>query len=193
MMLEQVIEAKKALEAKGLTVSVAESCTGGTLASMLTAISGASNYFVLGCVTYTEEMKKKLLGVKQETLDLYTVVSKEVAMEMAEGVRKLAGTDIGVATTGYAGPDGDDVGRFYIGISTKDDLNYFAGFYYGEREMIICDVCNLGIFMLEKSLESSGMELRGVVNKVFALINDLRYEGMKRHEHEKEMPHGCCR
>jgi len=149
---------KEGLDAQGLTVAVAESCTGGSLASMLTSIPGASNYFVLGCVTYTEDMKKKLLGVQQKTLDLHTVVSAEVAMEMAEGVRKLAGTDIGIATTGYAGPDGKDVGRVYIGISTKYRNTFYAMHYAGDRGEIISEVCDNALMMLKCEIRELRVE-----------------------------------
>ncbi len=113
----------KALAEKGLTLSCAESCTGGLIAKRITDVSGASAVFHGGVVTYTNEMKEALLGVKRETLDKYTAVSEPVAAEMAENVRTRLGTDIGISTTGYAGPDGGDgenpVGTVYIGISTR--------------------------------------------------------------------------
>ncbi len=111
------------LAEKGMSVSAAESCTGGLIAKRLTDISGASQVFFGGCVTYTNEAKQALLGVRAETLAEHTAVSAEVAMEMARGVRERLSTDIGVSATGYAGPGGGDannpVGTVYIGISTE--------------------------------------------------------------------------
>lgn len=111
------------LKEMGLTVSCAESCTGGLIAKRITDVAGSSSVFFGGVVTYTNQMKEKLLGVKHETLAAYTAVSEQVAAEMAEGVRIRLGTDIGISTTGYAGPDGGDeknpVGTVYVGISSK--------------------------------------------------------------------------
>ncbi len=112
-----------ALMEKGLTLSCAESCTGGLIAKRITDVAGSSVVFSGGVVTYTNEMKEKLLGVKPETLLEHTAVSEQVAMEMAEGVRERLGTDIGISTTGYAGPGGGDeenpVGTVYVGISSE--------------------------------------------------------------------------
>ena len=110
------------LKAFGMTVSVAESCTGGMIAKRLTDVAGASAAFVGGCVTYTGEIKHRLLGVSRETLATFGEVSEETAREMARGVRERLGTDVGISTTGFAGPGGgtekDPVGTIYVGIST---------------------------------------------------------------------------
>lgn len=103
------------------TVAFAESCTGGLCAKRLTDISGASEIFHCGVVSYSNEIKHKVLGVKQETLDKYTAVSEQTAKEMADGIRKSADADYGVSITGYAGPgNGDEVGTIYIGVSTEN-------------------------------------------------------------------------
>ena len=116
------------LKEKNLTVSFAESCTGGLLASALCDLSGASDVFSYSAVTYHNEAKEKFLSVNGKTIDTFGVVSKETAMEMADGIRKISGADIGVSTTGYAGPTGGDdenpVGTVYIGIATKDNITY---------------------------------------------------------------------
>ena len=113
----------KELADKGLTLACAESCTGGLIAKRITDVAGSSAVFLGGAVTYTNEIKQAILGVKRETLEQYTAVSEPVAAEMAENVRKRFGADIGISTTGYAGPSGgtekDPVGTVYIGISTE--------------------------------------------------------------------------
>ena len=115
------------LHLTGLTMSTAESCTGGLIAKRITDIPGCSDVFCGGFVTYTNEIKQKLLGVKKETLDKYTAVSAEVAMEMARGARERTGSDIAVSATGIAGPGGSElapVGTVFLGISTEDGEEY---------------------------------------------------------------------
>lgn len=108
-----------ALKCRGLHISMAESCTGGMLASALIDLSGASDVFEEGYVTYSNRVKQKLLGVRQDTLDRYTVVSSQTAAEMAEGVHARTEADLTVSVTGYAGPedgeDGTPAGTVYIG------------------------------------------------------------------------------
>ncbi len=116
------------LAEKGMTLSCAESCTGGLIAERITSVPGCSSVFFGGCVTYTNEMKMALLGVSAETLEKYTAVSAETAMEMARGARTRLGTDIAVSATGYAGPTGgtekDPVGTVYVGVSTAEGEAY---------------------------------------------------------------------
>lgn len=118
--LEQVC--LKLLAEKGLTVGTAESCTGGYIAKRLTDIAGASRSYVGTLVTYTPEMKTKLLGVKPETIAEFGVVSAQVAEEMAKGASTALGCDIALATTGVAGPgpdaDGKPAGLVYVAIHT---------------------------------------------------------------------------
>lgn len=112
------------LRERGLTVATAESCTGGLIAKRITDIAGCSDVFLGGCVTYAVDAKVKLIGVRRETIEKYGVVSAETACEMARGVRLALGADIGIATTGIAGPGGgtpeQPVGTVYIAVSTKD-------------------------------------------------------------------------
>jgi len=90
---------------KGLTLSVAESCTGGLISHFLTLLPGSSSFFKAGVVAYSEEMKKKILGVSPDIISSYGIVSEETAREMAEKVRDLTGSDYSVSTTGNLGPD----------------------------------------------------------------------------------------
>lgn len=117
-----------ALRQKGLTFACAESCTGGLIAKRMTDISGCSDVFLGGCVTYANEAKVALLGVKEETLAKHGAVSAQTAIEMARGVRERLGADIGVSTTGIAGPTGGTpekpVGTVFVGISTKDGNDF---------------------------------------------------------------------
>ena len=112
----------KLLTERRQTVAFAESCTGGLCAKRLTDIPGTSEIFHCGIVSYANDIKMKVLGVKAETIGKYTEVSPQCAKEMAEGVRLIADADYGVSITGYAGPgDGEEVGTIYIGISSKTE------------------------------------------------------------------------
>lgn len=116
--LEAVV-AKLIIE-KNMTISAAESCTGGLLAATLVNYAGVSEIFKEGVVTYSNEAKINRLGVKEETLKKYSAVSNQTALEMAEGIAKTANTNIGLSTTGIAGPGGGTkekpVGLVYVGI-----------------------------------------------------------------------------
>lgn len=115
---------KQLLEQRGLTLASAESCTGGLIAQRLTALPGASAVYRGGVVSYWTTVKADVLGVPQSILDEYGAVSEPSAREMAEGVRRITGADIGVSVTGVAGPDSDErgnpVGLVYVGLSTPD-------------------------------------------------------------------------
>lgn len=119
------VELGQELLKQHLTLAFAESCTGGLASSLVTDISGSSEYLVGSAVTYTNEAKHKLLQVKQATLEAFGAVSEETALEMAQGVRDLFGSDFGVGITGNAGPSGSEgkpVGLVYIAIATKNDV-----------------------------------------------------------------------
>lgn len=117
----------KLLKEKNLTVAFAESCTGGLCAKRVTDISGASSVFHCGIVSYSNEIKHKVLGVSEESLKTYGAVSAVVAAEMALGVKNLSGATFGVSVTGMAGPQSDDplipVGRIYIGITDGETVH----------------------------------------------------------------------
>ena len=108
------------LRGTGKTVSAAESCTGGMISSLITSVPGASEYYLGSVTSYAVAVKESVLGVDPETVSSHGVVSSEVAASMAEGVRKLTGSTYSVATTGLAGPGGDEtnpVGTVWIGVS----------------------------------------------------------------------------
>ncbi len=120
--LEQVVVQE--MTARGLTLATAESCTGGLMGKRITDVPGASACYLGGVVSYHNEVKENLLGVRHETLITKGAVSEDTACQMAEGVRKALGADIGISTTGVAGPGGGTpekpVGLIYVGISTGD-------------------------------------------------------------------------
>ena len=121
---------------KPLTISTAESCTGGMIASKLIEVPGISENFIEGIVSYSNEAKIKRLKVKKETLEKYGAVSEEVAREMLAGLK----TDVGISTTGIAGPDGGTkdkpVGLVYIGIKVKNEVKIFRRELKGDRNKI---------------------------------------------------------
>ncbi len=121
MRLEE--ELGKRLKENGLTITVAESCTGGLLASRITDVAGASAYFLGGVIAYQNEVKKRLLAVPEQVLADTGEVSEETAWAMARGCRQLFGSDIGVSITGIAGPTGGSaekpVGLTYIAVMTS--------------------------------------------------------------------------
>ncbi len=114
------------LKEKGLKLATAESCTGGLIGKRITNIPGASGVFDCGIISYSNEIKNKVLGVNEEDLKTYGAVSEQVAMQMAQGVLKISGADIAVSVTGIAGPssDGTDkpVGLCYIGLADKENV-----------------------------------------------------------------------
>ncbi len=114
------------LSEKGLTLTAAESCTGGLIAKRLTDVSGASAVFHGSLVTYSNRLKEKWLGVQAETLQKYGAVSAQTAREMALGARKAADADLAVAVTGIAGPNSDDtnkpVGLVFIALADRDSV-----------------------------------------------------------------------
>ena len=128
------------LKELGMTVSSAESCTGGLIASMIVDVPGASAVFPGGAVTYAERVKTELLGVPAALIEEKGVVSEEVAAAMAEGACRRFKTDAAVSVTGLAGPTGGSeevpVGRVFIGIATASKTVVFREDLSGDREAI---------------------------------------------------------
>ena len=109
------------LKEKGITLATAESCTGGMVASFITSVSGVSEIFEMGVVSYSSRIKNEILGVSEQTLSEMGAVSEQTAAEMANGIRKKSGADIGVAVTGVAGPlgsEGHPPGYVFIALSS---------------------------------------------------------------------------
>ncbi len=123
----------KLLLKKNATLAVAESCTGGLISHLLTNVPGSSNYFVFSGVTYSNEAKQKVLGVSPEVLEHVGAVHEKTAKEMAAGVRRIAESDYGLATSGIAGPDGGTdekpVGTVCIGLATRQSTLGFRFFF----------------------------------------------------------------
>ena len=124
-----------ALRAAGKTIACAESCTGGLVTSRLTDIPGSSDYVMGSIVSYTNDIKERLVGVRHETLAAHGAVSPETAREMADGIRRVIRTDLGLGITGIAGPGGGPAAKpvrlVYIAVSsekgTRVTENHFSG------------------------------------------------------------------
>ena len=127
-----------ALRAEGATLSTAESCTGGLIGHLITNLSGSSEWYVGGAISYSNDLKKQVLGVPAEMLDEHGAVSREVAIAMAEGARRAFGTDYALSVTGIAGPgggsDGKPVGLTYIGLAGPDGTRVERYVWQGNRE-----------------------------------------------------------
>lgn len=128
------------LKARGLTCATAESCTGGGVGSAITAVPGSSAVFAGGIISYSNEVKREVLGVSAQTLDEHGAVSPQVAAQMAEGARKLLKTDLAVSLTGIAGPDGGSaekpVGLVWFGLSTARGTRTEKKLFMGERASV---------------------------------------------------------
>lgn len=125
---------------KKLTLSVAESCTGGMIGAAITAVPGSSAYFKGGVVSYSNEMKHNVLGVPKLVLEKKGAVSAEAVRAMVKGVRRLCKTDCAIAVSGIAGPDGGTkkkpVGLVYVGIGAGKKVQVFKFYFRGDREMV---------------------------------------------------------
>ncbi|MEG1778886.1 MAG: CinA family protein [Oscillospiraceae bacterium] len=154
-------EVVAALTKKCAKVATAESCTGGYISKRITDIEGSSIVFEYGIVSYSNKVKEHLLGVKPQTLEEFTAVSKETAKEMASGVRKLSGAEIGVSVTGLAGntpdPDGKPNGLVYVGVDSdnyKEVLElHLASGSPNDRELIRYKAASYGLMLVLKATE----------------------------------------
>lgn len=128
------------LKARGLTVATAESCTGGGVGAAITSVPGSSDVFAGGIISYSNEVKANVLGVLRADLMRVGAVSSEVAAQMAQGARKLLGTDLAVSLSGIAGPGGGSeekpVGLVWFGLATKAAVRTEKAIFRGDRAQV---------------------------------------------------------
>jgi len=146
----------KILEQRSLTLAVAESCTGGRLGDAITDVPGSSAYFLGGVISYSNEAKSSLLGVDRSTLESMGAVSEEVALMMADGVRKRLGASIGVGITGIAGPTGSTpdkpVGLVCIAVSSSERSFSSRSVFSGSRSDVKAQAVLKALEMLSEHL-----------------------------------------
>ncbi|MGH9668099.1 MAG: competence/damage-inducible protein A [Bryobacteraceae bacterium] len=144
------------LNERGETLSVAESLTGGALGGRITGVAGSSSYFLGGFLVYTDEMKRRLLGIGEDLLREHTAVSEPVALAMARGAQKLTGANWALALTGYAGPDGgteaNPVGTLYIGIAGPGILEARRLQFNADRGRVRALASQCALDLLRKSM-----------------------------------------
>ena len=140
-----------------ITISVAESCTGGLIASEITSVPNSSNIFNLGLITYSNQSKEKLLKIKKQNLKKYGAVSAQICKDMVENLFKISKTDLCISTTGIAGPSGGSklkpVGLVYIGIKFKK-------------------ISKIYMYNFNKKLERNKIQKK-TVNTIFNLLNQI--------------------
>ncbi len=154
---QEMQELEQILRERGETVTTAESCTGGMVAARITDIAGSSDIFKRGFVTYCDQAKHEMLGVRTETLAKYTAVSEPTAREMAEGAAAQAKADAALSLTGYAGPpSGDDpdnglvyIGCFYRGMTAVRECRFA-----GDRAQVRSQATETALLMLKDALTS---------------------------------------
>jgi len=141
MLSNEAQKLSELLITNGLTISVAESCTGGSLSNVITSIPGASSYFDSGYITYSNQSKIKMLGVSIQTIKTYGAVSEEVALEMVIGVVNRSHSDVVVSITGVAGPTGGTpekpVGTVCFGFFCDGKMNTTTQLFSGDRVNIV--------------------------------------------------------
>lgn len=157
--LEQARSLLALMEAKGMTLATAESCTGGLIAAALTAIAGSSSVVMAGFVTYANDAKRKMVGVRQESLAGHGAVSAEVAREMAEGARERAGVSLALSCTGIAGPGGatpgKPVGLVFIGCAREGAATLV------ERHVFLGDRAAIRAATVAAALDLAGRSVTG--------------------------------
>ncbi len=162
MALKQGVESTeeiigRLLRKKGWRLSIAESCTGGLIGHRITNVPGSSDYFDAGVISYSNDAKRALLSVPDETIRTYGAVSRQTAVAMAEGIRKLRGVEAGVGVTGIAGPSGGTetkpVGLVYIALSSPVRAECREFRFDGDRDMIKLQASEAALDMLRMMLE----------------------------------------
>jgi nicotinamide-nucleotide amidase len=149
--------AGRLLAQRGLTISLAESCTGGLIGHRLTGVSGSSAYFERGLVVYSNRAKQELLGVSPDTLAEFGAVSPQTAREMALGARRAGGSDVGLAVTGIAGPTGGSedkpVGTVHFGLARGQEAETLHRRFHGGRAAVKAQAAETALDMLRRRLE----------------------------------------
>jgi nicotinamide-nucleotide amidase len=148
--LEQVVG--NLLRDRHASLSIAESVTGGLLGGRITAVPSSSSYFRGGFVVYSDEMKTKLLGVPAKLLAEHTAVSEPVAKAMAEGAKERTGSDYALSMTGYAGPDGEQVGLVFIGLASPAGTEVRRIMFPADRERVRAFSTNTALDFLRRTL-----------------------------------------
>ena len=155
--MAETAELLERFRAAGKTLATAESCTGGLLGALLTAVPGSSDVYRGGVISYCNAVKHGLLGVAEALLEEYGAVSWQVAEAMAEGACRAAQADFGVSTTGLAGPDGDGsgkpVGLVYVGCAGPKGVTHRELHLTGSRDEIRQQACREALALLESRLE----------------------------------------
>ena len=144
------------LASKGLTLAVAESCTGGLICNAITDLPGASVFFIAGMICYSVESKKKFLGISSSLLQKHGTVSKEIAAAMAQGIRKISGSDLSISTTGIAGPDtieGKKKGLVFVAVSREGAVESRMLKLQGSREEIKREASLEALNLLSRMLD----------------------------------------
>lgn len=146
------------LRERGLLLATAESCTGGMIGQTLTSIPGSSQSYLGGVISYTNEVKSRLLQVPQQTLDTWGAVSEPVAKAMALGACQITGAQMAVSVTGLAGPDGDGsinpVGTVWIGLAWQSRAQAFHHLFSGSRDDIRRSACLAALEHIKTALSS---------------------------------------
>ena len=149
----------KLLRESGLTLSLAESCSGGLIAKLITDIPGSSAYFCEGVVTYSNQAKMRLLGVSPELLADFGAVSAECAMAMAAGIQHASGSALGLAVTGIAGPDGGSpdkpVGTVFISLAAPEGCRVRRFQFAGNRDNVRTQTARAALEWLQRFLSGS--------------------------------------
>ncbi len=149
---------KDLLIARGQTLCVAESLTGGALAARIVRVPGVSGCFAGGITAYRDEIKTQLLRVSADTLARRTAVSAACAREMARGARAAFHADYALSTTGYAGPDGDPPGRAYVALADRSGEKVYRLQFRGGRNAVRAATVQIALYLLEKELTAHGEE-----------------------------------
>jgi nicotinamide-nucleotide amidase len=148
----------RTLRNKGLTLAIAESCTGGLVGHLLTSEPGASDFLLVDAVTYANTAKTRLLGIDEDVIRGHGAVSSEVAAAMAEGVRHVSGADVALALTGIAGPSGGSadkpVGTVYIAVTTAQGTIVKHRVFPGDRTMIQNFAAYAGLLMVKQAAQA---------------------------------------